>query len=133
METWKDIPGYEGLYQVSSTGLIRNKRQKLLKQKTSKKSPYKKISLRVNNTPKSYYVHRLVLSAFKPSINENLLTVDHIDRNPTNNNLSNLRWLTMVQNNKRQKMRRIVKFITNDLIEVHDPKNNTIRRFRYSS
>lgn len=43
-------------------------------------------------------VHRLVLTVFAPTEGMEDLTVDHIDGNPANNNLSNLRWMTAEEN-----------------------------------
>jgi hypothetical protein len=95
-EVWKDIQNYEGLYQISNLGRIKSiKRNIYLKQRLTK--DYYRINLYNNNVVKSYFVHRLIGFAFIPNPN-NLLEIDHIDRNKKNNNLSNLRWVTRSDN-----------------------------------
>lgn len=101
-EIWKDIPEYEGLYQVSDLGRVRslNYNQtgeiKLLKQSTNKKG-YKQISLYKNGKEKKYRVHRLVAIAFLPNPN-NYKEVNHKDECKSNNNMNNLEWCTREYN-----------------------------------
>lgn len=100
MEEWKDIPDYQGLYQVSDLGNIRSLRFgkiKLLKlkNKLDKKIPRQDIGLTdINGEQKTKSVHRLVLITFNPIPNMNDMEVDHIDENRLNNKLSNLQWVT---------------------------------------
>jgi hypothetical protein len=90
-EIWKDIPGYEGLYQVSNYGNIltlsdRWGKQRLLKNVLNAYNYYQ-----VNLSGKLYRVHQLVAMAFlshKPNGYETV--VNHIDNNPLNNRLDNL-------------------------------------------
>lgn len=97
-EMWKDIEGYEGLYQVSNTGQVKslNYNQtgeiKLLKQYTNKKG-YKRTSLSKNGKVKNHWMHRLVAIAFIPNPN-NYKEINHKDENPSNNNVKNLEWCT---------------------------------------
>ena len=102
-EVWKDIEGYEGLYQVSNLGNVRSlkyaggNKVKLLKQYTDKKG-YKRIGLYKNGKYKLYMVHRLVTIAFIPNPN-NLPIINHKDEDKTNNNVNNLEWCTYEYNN----------------------------------
>ena len=79
-EIWKDIKGYEGLYQVSNLGRIKSKR-KILK---PIKGEYLKVGLSKNGVQKTLYVHRLVAEAFVKNNNE-FTHVNHIDENKYNN------------------------------------------------
>lgn len=109
---WKDIVGYEGLYEVSNTGVVRthaNKttytarhgirrwKQKELKEKNPSGRDVR-VSLWKEGKSKDYLVHRLVALAFleKP---EGKDCVNHIDGNPKNNNVSNLEWCDHKENN----------------------------------
>ena len=106
MEIWKDILGYEGLYQVSSYGRIKSLSRKrnngldktiILKENINNKG-YKRINLHKNKKMKSYLVHRLVAQAFIPNPN-NYPIINHKDENPSNNHVSNLEWCTYKYNN----------------------------------
>lgn len=96
MEIWKDIEGYENLYQISSEGRVKslnyNKTGKegILKICKDKKG-YIICSLSKNNNLKTFSVHRLVAKAFIPNPN-NLPQINHIDENKSNNQLTNLEW-----------------------------------------
>lgn len=101
-EVWKPIPGYEGLYDVSTFGNVRTiKRQgtnsRVLKQKLSKKG-YFTVSLCKHSKYKTVGVHRLVASAFIPNINC-YPCINHKDENKKNNVVNNLEWCTYEYNN----------------------------------
>lgn len=90
---WKTIEGYVGLYEVSSTGLIRSeKTQKLNKPHINHKGYYK-VTLSNCGTKKNFRIHRLVAIAFIPNP-ENKPEVNHKDLNKLNNNVENLEWVT---------------------------------------
>lgn len=100
---WKPIP-YEGYddYEISDEGEIRSfkvsKTGRILKPRYNKKG-YRQVALQHNDgTQHNFFNHRLVLMAFSPIKGMENLTVDHIDGNPANNNLSNLRWMTAEEN-----------------------------------
>ena len=108
-EIWKDIKGYEGLYQVSTLGRIKritfinnmiNKPQdKLLSLKKIDNLGYKTVCLCKNNQLKNKRIHRLVAETFLPN-SKNLPCVNHIDGNKQNNYVSNLEWCTHSYNTK---------------------------------
>lgn len=100
-EIWKDIKGYEGLYQVSNLGNVKSlcnnktRKEKILKPKQRKGYLY--VGLCKNGKVKQYLVHRLVAEHFIPNPN-NLPQIDHINTNKTDNRVENLRWVTQKEN-----------------------------------
>lgn len=89
-ENYKDIKDYEDLYEVSDTGLVRNKVSgKILK--PLKNKGYLQVVLCKNGEHRRYLIHRLVAQAFIPNP-LNLPEVNHIDQNRSNNNVENLEW-----------------------------------------
>ena len=107
METWKNIKGYEGLYQVSSEGRVKSLERKdclgrIVKERVLKTAPnaqgYPIVCLYVGGRQKLFKVHRLVCQAFHKNP-ENKPCVNHIDENKTNNCASNLEWCTYEENN----------------------------------
>lgn len=98
-EKWRDIPGYEGLYQVSNFGRVRNHKGVILalnKRPSNTQERYL-IKLSKNNKKRSFLVHRLVATAFIPNP-EDKETVNHIDGDPLNNRSDNLEWATKSEN-----------------------------------
>lgn len=106
-EVWKDIPGYEGYYQVSNLGrILRLPRHKALDKRMthnnirkSRPTPrgYLVVNLSKGNEVKNCLVHRLVAMAFIPNP-DNLPCVNHKDENKTNNRVDNLEWCTQKYN-----------------------------------
>ena len=132
MELWKDIPGYEHLYQASNTGKIRTCegkttrsarferrvwKQRELKQKwASRKGRAVKdarVTLWKDGKVKTHLVARLVAMAWCDGFGKGM-TVNHIDCNPSNNNADNLEWVTLADNirkgleNGQYKAKRVV-------------------------
>lgn len=101
-EKWKDIVGYEGLYQVSNLGNIkslnyRNTGEEKIRKLVIDKYGYFVVSLRVNGKSKQHFVHRLVAQAFMPNP-DNKPHIDHINTDKTDNRVCNLRWVTQKEN-----------------------------------
>lgn len=100
-EIWKPIKGYEGLYEVSNFGRVkslnynRTGEEKILKFLENKK--YLSVSLWKNKKYKQYKVHRLVAITFIPNP-DNKPYVNHLDCDPSNNNVNNLEWCTQKEN-----------------------------------
>lgn len=109
-EEWRDIPGWEGSYQVSNQGRVKSVRRTLTRSNNvvvhlSEKlinahisgSPYLTVGLYKDNKEHTYSIHKLVALAFVPNP-EGLPEIDHIDNNPRNNCADNLRWVTSREN-----------------------------------
>lgn len=96
-EQWKDIPGYEGRYQVSNHGRVRSllfcRNGRILKPDIVSNG-YARVHFQFKKT---FLLHRLVASAFIPNP-KNLATVNHIDGDKTNNHVSNLEWSSYSDN-----------------------------------
>lgn len=108
-EIWKDIKGYEGLYQVSNLGRVKslerqvwnrfqmiNKPEKILKPRKNSKG-YISYILYKNGVGKSYRAHRLTLTTFVKNV-QNKPMVNHKDGQKDNNHLSNLEYNTNSEN-----------------------------------
>lgn len=109
MEVWKDIPGYEGYYQVSNIGNVRsmdrwikdlnNDRKRKFKGRVLSqgisKTGYYSVSLLKNYKQKTFFIHQLVAITFlNYELKQNGLVVNHIDFNKKNNIVSNLEIVT---------------------------------------
>ena len=125
-EIWKDIPNYEGLYQISNYGRVKTleksikcglynnkivKRKEKIKKIQANRLGYYHTVLGKNGKCYNVNIHRLVAEVFleknnfKYMPNENLknidiskLVVNHIDENPSNNYVDNLEWCTQAYN-----------------------------------
>ena len=96
---WKDITGYEGLYQVSDDGHIRrilaNGKTRPVKNRPSGNGYYT-VCLSDHCKKKTFAVHRLVAETFLRVPTD--MEVNHKDGNKLNNNVDNLEWVTQKQN-----------------------------------
>lgn len=103
-EIWKDIAGYEGLYQVSNFGRVKSlaklcghrpKGETILNIQDTR--GYKRVTLCKDNKLKKFQIHRLVAIAFIENP-ENKPCINHKDENKANNNVDNLEWVTWKEN-----------------------------------
>lgn len=103
-EIWKTIEGFESNYEVSNFGRIRSlkdrykrSRIQILKNRLDKDG-YEIVHLHANNRSVTRPVHRLVALSFIPNY-YNLATVNHKDEDKRNNHVSNLEWMSAIDNN----------------------------------
>ena len=101
-EIWRDIEGYEGLYQVSTEGGVKSLnyrhtgREKIMKSQVDGFG-YLHVMLYKDSKSKQHHIHRLVASAFIPN-HDSKSEVNHKDEDKTNNNVDNLEWCTHKEN-----------------------------------
>lgn len=96
-ELWKDIKGYEGKYQVSSFGRVKNALNYIMSV-IPDKDGYSQVSLRKPQGKACLKrLHRLVALAFIPNL-QNKKYINHIDGNKENNHIENLEWCTNGEN-----------------------------------
>ena len=93
----KDIPGYEGLYTIDAHGRVYSIRRKMYMKGTPLPYGHLAVALSKGGRSKLHYIHRLVANAFIPNP-LNLPIVHHVDENPQNNDVSNLKWCTQKEN-----------------------------------
>lgn len=120
VEIWKAIPNYEGLYEASNLGRIKSLerfvnnprfknpihwQEKILEQDNSHPKGYGRITLSKDGKIKRKPIHYWIALAWIPNP-ENKPCIDHIDDNPTNNSVSNLRWVTHQENNEKESHRK---------------------------
>ena len=110
-EIWKDIPGYEGLYQISNLGRVKSLKrkvyagrgrmrwqyEKILSENKTNGNGYKIVSLNKESKSQNKYIHRLVAEAFLENPN-NYKYINHKDENKSNNCVDNLEFCTAQYN-----------------------------------
>lgn len=130
---WRDVVGYEGIYEVSSAGEVRTKegkvtystrwktervwQQRTLRQKVSKDNCCR-VSLWKDQKEKTWLVHRLVALAFLPK-EDSKDYINHKDGNRLNNDVSNLEWCNHAENNNHAFDTDLIKAKTK-IVLLHD-------------
>ena len=104
METYKVINGFEG-YSVSDHGNVKNNKTGRIKNVNANEEGYIRVSLYISKTKYMKQVHVLVADAFLEN-HDGKPFVDHINNDRSNNNISNLRWATSIENNRNAIVRK---------------------------
>lgn len=143
IEIWKDIEGYEGLYQISNFGRVKSLERRvrakkpgttqLIREKIRKLSytteGYSYVVLAKEGVNKTFLVHRIVAKTFIPNP-ENLPCVNHKDENKQNDFVENLEWCTYSYNNTYKDIhrRRNLDNVNRKVIQ-YDLEMNEIKRW----
>ena len=118
-EIWKDIKGYEGLYQVSNMGRVKSLERTVWNGKGYYKTPerilkagangdgYLSVNLCKDGRKKPYYVHRLVVQAFIENT-QNLPEINHKNEDKTDNRVENLEWCNRSYNVEYSKAKPVI-------------------------
>ena len=137
-EIWKDIPSYEGLYQISNYGNVKSiKRDKILKPQVNGRG-YLSVGLSKNGKHKTFRLNRLVMITFVGYV-EGKDQVNHIDGDKTNNRLDNLEWCTQSENMihafanglYKKKKRRVRKIRCKETGDIYDSGADASRKLGY--
>ena len=137
-EQWRDIEGYEGIYQVSDLGRVRSLKFGRVKVLRSYKNRYGylKVFLSKNGKRHNIYVHRLVAYAFIPNSDKTKNEINHINEIKTDNRASNLEWCDRSYNvtyNGLRYRRKHPNYRRNAIKDLYDPNlsiNENIKVFR---
>ena len=114
IESWLNIPNYEGIYIVSNFGnvicLRKNKRRSLSKRISP--SGYLRVTLHKESNRRTYFIHQLVAMAFLGHIpNGNALVINHKNFDKLNNNIDNLEIVTNRENSNRKHLKSTSNFV----------------------
>lgn len=137
-EIWKDIKGYEGLYQISNLGNVKSfprngtsKKEKIRKPNTDRYG-YHYITLYKNGKNKTFKIHRLVALAFIPNPSPNNYDIiNHKNKIRNDNCVSNLEWCDCKYNNQYSRAIAVYQYDTNhNLIKKWNCIREAARRTR---
>lgn len=135
-EQWKDIEGYEGLYEVSSLGRVRGKdrfiNNRIQKSRLMFGALHSDGYHIINLQGTTYRAHRLVAKAFIPNP-DNKPHINHIDGDKLNNFVTNLEWVTDLENSKHaiaiglnnigivERRRKVAQYtVDGELVQIHE-------------
>ena len=127
-ETFVKIEGFEK-YEVSNLGKVRNIKSGRILKPSLHKNGYSRHFLCENNKRKHLYLHRIIATAFIDNPGEKP-QVNHIDENKTNNDLSNLEWCTVKENNIHgTRTKRVAEKLSQKVIQL-DLNDNILNVFK---
>ena len=138
IEGWKSIKDYEGLYEVSNTGFVRSVKREVKSRDAFRRAPsillkpyhniweYQTVTLSKLGITKNKAVARLVALTFLENTDPEKKEVNHIDGNKDNNNISNLEWVTPLENKKHARATGLV----NQLGENNPLAKLTVKKVR---
>ena len=112
IEEFRDIPGYEGVYEVSNLGRVKNVETGRILKPGKDRGGYLLVDLSKNGIRKTVRVHRLVALSFLSNPN-NLPEINHRDENRTNNTVDNLEWCTRDYNINYSQSKPVLQFDLN--------------------
>tara|TARA_R110000823_G_scaffold248935_2_gene372423 strand:+ start:207 stop:680 length:474 start_codon:yes stop_codon:yes gene_type:complete len=98
-----EVTDYPDYLIFRNGSILGKKKRRFLKPSPNVVEGYMKVNLSKNGKARTFHIHRLLALHFIPNPND-LSTVDHVDRNKLNNNLSNLRWVTKTKNAHNRKI-----------------------------
>lgn len=138
-EIWKDVKDFEGLYKVSNLGRVKRLETTIIDKK-GRKRPFPERILKIKTVGKYYglqiskegvvypkYIHRLVAQSFIANP-KNKPDVNHIDGDKSNNNASNLEWVTKIENMKHAFDHKLIN--TEKPINQFTLKGEFVKRFK---
>lgn len=145
-EVWKDIEGYEGLYQVSNIGNIKSLERDVVysnsaihhyEEKLLKPSKigggYLQVTLSKDGEAQNVLVHIIIANAFIPNPN-NLPQVGHMDDNKENNTIDNLYWTTAKENNTHNgRHLRVAEKRSKKVLQIDKNTNEVVAEFPSAS
>ena len=124
-EQWRDIEGYDGMYQVSDLGRVRSRKSGEWKvmRPGNNGNEYLRVNLSNCGKIKRFYIHRLVAQAFIQNDDESKTQINHIDECKQNNRLWNLEYCTAQYNSTYNDLHhRHINYKRDKLKELYDPE-----------